>query len=333
MISLFEWKENLSAAEWDTALAALKGHPLQSALWGDARKQVDGIQDTRWAAFKDGQPVYLVRFETRRVLKFINIAWTPRGPTSLDAQYELLLQKEFLQRLHQRGFSLCVINRWQKILPHKKTEAFVSTIWVNLTLGKERLWSNLHKQCRNDVRRAKKKGVSIERVSSQEDVHAFYQLCQATSRNKKFHLNTSEELMSQLLKNEQQAVESNLFIARYEGQLCGGAFILRSGENVHYLWGATDRQFARLSIGEALQWEVIEWALNQNCKKYDLEGIDEKKNSGTYHFKKKLGGEVVALPSVQFEILNKRIKMLTGFFRINTFFLLLLRVRCILQIV
>lgn len=333
MTSLFEWKENLSAAEWDATVAALKGHPLQSALWGDARKQIDGIKDARWAAFKDGQPVCLMRFETHRVLKSINIAWVPQGPIVLEANYELLLQKEFLQRLHQQGFSLCVINRWQKILPNKLTDAFVNTIWIDLTLGKEKLWANLHKQCRNDVRRAKKKGVSIERVRNHKDVQAFYQLCQATSLSKNFRLNTSEKLMSQLLQSDQGEVESHLFVARYEGQLCGGAFIIRAGENVHYLWGATDRQYAKLSIGETLQWEVMDWAVQQNCKKYDLEGIDQKKNSGTYHFKMKFGGEVVALPGVQFEILNKRIKTLTGFFRINTFFLLLLRVRRMLQVI
>lgn len=331
MTSLFEWKENLKPAEWDAALASLQGHPLQSAQWGDARKQVEGIKDTRWAAFKDGQPVYLVRFETRKILKWIKIAWVPCGPTLLDAHYELVLQKEFLQRLHSQRFSLCVMNRWQKITPHQVNKTCVNTIWVDLTIGQEKLWADLHKQCRNDVRRAKKKGVSIERVSSKAEIEAFYQLCQTTSRNKKFYLNTSDKLMSQLLQSEPGGVESNLFVARHEGHFCGGAFIIRCGESIHYLWGATDRQYAKLSIGEALQWEVIEWALSQQCKKYDLEGIDEKKNSGTYHFKKKLGGEVVTLPGVQFLILNKHINAIASFFQINNFFLFLLRLRQTLQ--
>src|SRR3990172_8170347 len=43
------WNTDLPAAVWDRRLAEMRGHPLQSALWGDARYAVDGIQNHRWA--------------------------------------------------------------------------------------------------------------------------------------------------------------------------------------------------------------------------------------------------------------------------------------------
>jgi len=46
-VDLLEWKREPSAAEWDHALAALAGHPLQSALWGESRRMVDGTRDCR----------------------------------------------------------------------------------------------------------------------------------------------------------------------------------------------------------------------------------------------------------------------------------------------
>ena len=46
---------------------------------------------------------------------------------------------------------------------------------------------------------------------------------------------------------------------------------------------------------EEVQWAVMEWAIDNGCELYDLEGIDPVNNPGTYQFKKKMGGRVVKL--------------------------------------
>jgi len=48
------WREEKDPVCWDSELARLGGHPLQSALWGDARRQADGIDDRRFVAEDDG---------------------------------------------------------------------------------------------------------------------------------------------------------------------------------------------------------------------------------------------------------------------------------------
>src|SRR3990167_2468102 len=108
------WREDLAPREWDGMLAAIHGHPLQSASWGDARKVVDGIKNYRIAAFKDHQPVYLVRFEERRYLGFIKIAWVPRGPIFNPSTTDIALQEEFFQYLRKKGFLFCVTMPWRK---------------------------------------------------------------------------------------------------------------------------------------------------------------------------------------------------------------------------
>lgn len=295
----YEWKENLSSKEWDNLLSILNGHPLQSAKWGDAKKLSNGIKDHRWAAFKNGVPIFLVRFEERWFLKLLKIAWAPKGPTASCKQEEDKLHKEFLFKLKKRGFFLCATNPWRKIEITNKLRSAFYTIWIDLTLKKEKLWENLHKQCRYDIRRAKKLGVIIEKSNSHDDLKSFYQSCESISKSKGFSLGASLQLMWHLFSSSDH-VESNLFVARYEGNFCGGAFILLCGESVHYIWGAVNREFSHLCIGEALQWEIIEWALSKNCKKYDLEGIaSPEQNSGVDRFKKKLGGTVIAYPGVQ----------------------------------
>lgn len=313
-----QWKEDLSAQEWDTILSSMHGHPLQSAKWGDSRKVVDGIKDIRLAVFKDDKPIYLVRFEERRFLGLFKVAWVPRGPTVSQYGFDLTLQEEFLKRLRKKGFLLYAITPWKKSDTEEVYASPTHTIWIDLTIGKDKLWSNLTKQCRYDVRRAKKLGIVVQKSNAQEDILRFYTLCQSISRTKNFFLNGSAILMSQLLENTiPNTVESFLFKAQYDSKFCGGAFVIRCGDSVHYMWAGVDRAFSKLNIGEAIQWEIIEWALSQNCKLYDLEGIDPKNNPGTYNFKKKLGGEIITLPGKKIYLLNRTMRTATNFLSLH----------------
>lgn len=308
MKNSIEWKENLTSEEWNKALTSLGGHPLQSANWGNSRCHIDHIKDKRWIAYSNGRPVYLSRFEERCLFKHIKIAWIPKGPTvSSDVNGELL-QKEFFQRLKKSGYCLCVTNPWRK-KSVADNGASLYTIWLDLSVGKEQLFKNLDKQFRYDVRRAEKDNVVVEQVNNKNDVEAFYQLCNSISLKKGFQLKTSAALMLCLLhENSLADVDSRLFVVKQDNKICAGAFILRCGENIHYLWGGVDRTYAKLRASEAIQWQVIEWALGQNCKQYDLEGIDLKNNPGTYHFKKKMGGTIIALPKERIFILHPLLK-------------------------
>lgn len=308
-----DWNEAMTSHAWDNILSELRGHPLQSAKWGDSRKLSCGINDHRWIAFKNGSPVFIVRFEERRLFRFWKIAWAPKGPIVLDKCYETTLYKEFLNRLKKRGFFLCATNPWEKIEFTKKDDSAFYTIWLDLTIKKEKLWENLNKQCRYDIKRAKKLGVIIEKSKSLDDLNLFYEICESISKTKGFNLGNSYQLMANLLSStDHDQIESYLFVARYENNLCGGLFLIRCGESVHYLWGAVNRKFSHLCIGEALQWECIEWALSKKCKKYDLEGLSQKKSSGVDQFKKKFGGSIVAYPCVQIYPLHAGRKIISA---------------------
>jgi hypothetical protein len=311
------WKENLTDGEWDTVLTELGGHPLQSAVWGNVRKTSDHIKDHRWVAFQHGKPVFLARFEERCILKKFKIAWAPKGPVAFDPAQEIFLKKIFFKRLREKKFFIFADNQWLKVDASEIKRTSHRTIWIDLKLGKETLWAKLSKQFRYDVRHAKKLGVTVERSTNLQDVHEFYQMCQSVSQHKNFNLNVSEQVMKELLQQQTNSVESQLFIARFENKLCGGAMVIRCGQNAHYLWGGIDRQFSKLTVGEVLQWEIIEWAIEQGCNIYDLEGINLKKNPGTYQFKKKLGGDIIPLPGVHFYFLNRFIQLITAAFGIN----------------
>lgn len=298
-----QWEKDPPAAEWDRALAGLSGHPLQSCLWGDARFALDGIAQHRWLARRDGEPVWMIRVEARRVLGG-KIAWAPRGPTGRTADLSLALPPGFEKQLKAEGFSLLICDPWVRTTGRLATglddagRPNAKTIWLDLSLGRDVLFKNLHKHVRNGVRRAAKAGVSVETTCDPERIGEFVDLCRGISARKGFELRMTSALINTLLNHSRNSkdVEAVLFVSLKDGTLGAGLFILRAGQSVHLIGAGTNRDLRTERVGEACQWGVIEWAIARGCTRYDLEGIDPANNPSGYEFKRRLGGDEITLP-------------------------------------
>ena len=77
------WRVVTDSSEWDRLLAEAGGHPLQSALWGDARRDADGISDVRIARRNPDGTNALVRMELRKIPVLGDVGWIPRGPVGM----------------------------------------------------------------------------------------------------------------------------------------------------------------------------------------------------------------------------------------------------------
>lgn len=297
-----EFREEADSFRWDELLAKLGGHPLQSALWGDARRQVDGIEDRRWIVMAGGRPVWMARVEDRRIRGLGSVAWIPRGPTgelSIDEALPLVTNGT-----GNRKFSLVVTDEWAERDPAVAT-AGPLTAWVDLSVGAEALKQKLAK-IRHGVARADRAGLSIAASSKAGEVQEFYSLCRQIGAAKQFYVSGSAGLMLRLVERRSESVEARLFLAWYRRRIAGGAFMIRCGRSLHYFWGATDRSAGSIDVGEALQWAAIEWGIAAGCARYDVEGLDPERNPGTYMFKSKLGGREVRLRGTRFVGLNAR---------------------------
>ena len=239
------------------------------------------------------------------------VAWIPRGPATATHVPLSHIYRDFLDRLRADGYMLCIddpyLHRAPDAVAGKPLFPKPRTILIDLTLGKDRLMANLHSQWRAGVRAAARAGVSIDEARDPESVAKFYSMCESTSRNKGFALPGSEVLMLALCGKESGPdTEAVLLLARYAGQVAAGALAMRCGRSVHYMWGASDRSFAKHRPGEAVQWAMIEWALQRQCTTYDLEGIVPDPNSGVYAFKRRMGGAEVDLPGKEAFALSAR---------------------------
>ena len=297
-----EWEKDPPAVDWDHALAALSGHPLQSCLWGDARRQVDVITQHRWLARRNDEPIWMIRVEERMVLG-TKIAWAPRGPTGRTADLTLSLAPGFEGRLRTEGFSLLITDPWVAVTDGSTTPSGSAgrskgqTIWIDLSLGKDLLFSNLHKHVRNAVRRAAKIGVAVGTTVDPNLIGEFVDLCRGISARKGFELRVTLDFLNALLHDSKsrEDAETALFVSLKDGRLGAGLLIMRVGQNVHMIAAGTDRDLRQDRVGEACQWGVIEWAVARGCTRYDLEGIDPINNPSVYEFKKRLGGKEIML--------------------------------------
>jgi|APSaa5957512535_1039671.scaffolds.fasta_scaffold06054_7 lipid II:glycine glycyltransferase (peptidoglycan interpeptide bridge formation enzyme) len=297
----WEWRECSDFHLWDSELARIGGHPLQSALWGNARKCAEGLEYLCLMGQGGDGSIALARVETRRVPLFGKVAWIPRGPVlSLLNKDRYECPQSLIKYLKVKGFILCGYNPWGEVTDFSGNSKCVDdpmTIWIDLSVGKEQLLKNIDKQWRYGARRALREGVVVEQTKDSNDVAEFYRLCQVISDVKGFSLPATQGLMEGLLALSKQddPVEVRLFVGRYNEALCAGVFVMRVGKQVHYIWGGVDRKYSKLRAGEAVQWAVMQWAINEGCELYDLEGIDPVNNPGTYQFKKKMGGREVKL--------------------------------------
>lgn len=293
------WRSDLSPHEWDSLLAISVGHPLQSALWGEARRRVEGVEHHLWCAFSGDELIMMRRVEVRRIMKVGKIAWLPRTSTGAHPVAEAAY-REFSEILRSKGYILCFEDIYQNEADIRFYGDQLSpgsrTIKIDLSAGQEILFSRLDSQWRYGVRAADRAGVTIEQSRNIEDINIFFSLCSQISRKKVFDLPGSQALVTALLQGSfSDEVEARLFLARYEGQVAAGALVIRCGRSLHYFWGATDRSFSKQRPGEAVQWGVISWAIDHGITCYDLEGINPANYSGVSAFKRKMGGVEVDL--------------------------------------
>lgn len=294
------WKTDLVPEAWDAELAALGGHPLQSAMWGDARRSVEGVEDHRWAAFAAGRVVLMARFEVRTMPLGARVAWLPRGPVEAGGEHVADAVRAFHQRLRDHRFVLCIDDRYVDSPAPVRGELLPPaprTAWIDLTRGKDAVWKAIDQQWRYGVRSAGRAGVVVEQTRAAADSEIFFALCQAISGTKKFELRGSAALLDALLAvGVERAIETRLFVARFQGEIAAGAAVLRSGKSLHYFWGAVDRRFSKQRPGEAVHGAILDWAIEHGLERYDLEGIDQVANPGTYQFKMKMGAVERDLP-------------------------------------
>lgn len=310
----------LSNARWDTGVAALGGHLLQSSRWGEFKRR-HGWDIERVTTGLPGQRGFAQLLMKRRGP--FAVGYVPRGP-ALPAQGDVASALfSHLDEVCRRNRVVSLIVEPDQALPFLGRfgdHGFVRgphhvqpsrTVKVPL-LDDDALLQQMHQKTRYNVRLAERRGVVVERPAiTAETMGIFYQLLQDTSERNSFGIHSCEYYADFMRCFGDDAV---LLLARVDGAPAAALIAARFGSEAIYMYGASSTRNRAHGAAFYLQFAAMRWARESGCGTYDLWGIPAADPTATasppdrvaatrgddwrglYRFKTGFGGTIVAYP-------------------------------------
>lgn len=313
---------NQDQESWDRLLQELGGQFHQSWRWGEFRKR-DGWGVERVVVERgSGTGMAQIMFKRRGP---VSTAFVPRGP---------LIRGEDLQILPAVLAAIAAVSRRHRAI-HVNIEPERAIEWDGMTgssriveggdqytpgrtvmvplVDDEALVRQMHSAKRREVRRAERRGITIETLAPTDaPVAAFHALLEDTSTRNQFRINPKSYYADFLRLFEDDAA---LMLAMVDGKVAAGLIVVRFGEMATYLFGASSTQHRVPGAVAYLHYQTMRWARERGCTRYDLWGIPDtdpepatgpnqqplrslgRDESGLYRFKMELGGEIVTYPA------------------------------------
>lgn len=218
------------------------------------------------------------------------------GVAAVRVRPQLMFDPERQRRLHDAGATR--VPSW---MPDH-------TIVIDLTGSEAEVMARFRTRARRWIKRAGREGVTIERVAAtSENARVMSDLLAATADQRFPHPGVAA--VEELIHRWMDADAGQLFFARHDGEVVAAAFALRSGPSSLYLIGGSVRRSSADSsksglgangVGHALQWDMMKWAKEHGCTRYDMYGtpssqfLDDESHPlyGVGQFKKSFNNEV-----------------------------------------
>ena len=157
----------------------------------------------------------------------------------------------------------------------------------------EELLANFHQKWRYNIRLAERKGVTV-RICGKEMVPAFSDLMLTTGVRDGF-VTRKPEYFAAMLDNLGE--HARLYMAFDPNDTpIAGTLAIHYGDKVWYLYGASSNEHRNLMPNYLLQWRMIQWAVETNCRIYDFRGVsgdvsEDNPLYGLFRFKQGVGGD------------------------------------------
>jgi len=160
---------------------------------------------------------------------------------------------------------------------------------VNLTLDlcpePDRIWRQLDKAVRNQVRRAERSGLAIE-IGRAENLCEFYEVYSARMRDLGSPVHGIGFLRSTV---EEFSERARIVLVRQGRKTVGGLVALAFKDTLVVPWSACLKEYFPLRPNMLLYWETIRFACTQGFRRFDFGRSTVR--SGTYYFKRQWGAQ------------------------------------------
>ncbi len=158
--------------------------------------------------------------------------------------------------------------------------------------------AGMNQQWRRNIKKADKSGVEVT-LSDATDLKAFHDLYVHTAERDHFTprpLSYFQTMFDALSAEHDDRIQ--LWLARHEGDLVAATIAIRVGTHAWYSYGASSTEKRDVRGSNAVQWAMIQHAMEAGAEVYDLRGITETLDADDSHvgliqFKVGTGGEAV----------------------------------------
>lgn len=266
-------------------------------------------------------------YETFKYKLFGNVIYIPQGPIWDDEKALNLFTTKIRDIARQTNTFLIVCEprvktdsaKFEQLINTgmtftKKAVQPRITVFLDLTQSEDELLASFSKTTRYNIRYAARKGVTIIKYTSAQDlsrIKKFYSLLQETRKRKYFYIqpfNYFEELWKEF-------AESNfisLYEARYKDELLTSLLVIDNNRWAGSLFSASSRKFSNLKATYLARWESIKHSKEKGCETYDFFGAtdsNDKKHPFFNTTQFKLGfGRTIQEFAGTFEIILNPIK-------------------------
>ncbi len=208
---------------------------------------------------------------------------------------------DFAKMLEDVGFQTRITGKnFEAIQPR-----YVFRLYLN-GRSEEEIMASFHQKWRYNIRLAQRKGVEI-RLCGKEMVEEFARIMIETGVRDNFATRPPEYFAAML---DNLGDKCRLYMAFHEGKPIAGTLAILYGDKVWYLYGASSNEHRNLMPNYLLQWSMIQWAIENNCRVYDFRGVsgdisEDNPHYGLYRFKKGFGGEFTEFVGEYDYVMNK----------------------------
>jgi Acetyltransferase (GNAT) domain len=155
-------------------------------------------------------------------------------------------------------------------------------VMLDLSAGPEALFRKFSENKRTNIKKAIKKGVSVDMTTDDRDIASFYEITEGWARRKAIEVPDRAKFVEAFKMTDVR----RLFVARHAGDIVAGV-IVRYHPNglLEYAANSSNESSLHLRPNDLLHWRAIEWACALGLQKYSL--------CGTHLFLRKFGGPLV----------------------------------------
>ena len=176
-----------------------------------------------------------------------------------------------------------------------------TSVILDVINGEEKVWSELRRETRKDIRKGIKNNLSVGK--GWHFLDQFYKVYvenmmhnNALIHSKKYFIELSKNL----------GEKASLFVVLDGSEVISGMIVLYSKSVAEFYIGAWNRKFSKKSPYTFMYWHAITDAINKGIEKIDMG--ESRLGSGTYKYKVNFGGSPVVNESACIEEKNRELQ-------------------------